>query len=320
MVLPWVSTFGGTHCGTITIGPRLQSVIDPGALALARDGRLFFSQYSRQILLVENDQISLFAGGDHPLQETDGPALVATFLEPIKDLAVGTQGELYVAQAWGIRMIRGGQVTTVAGKPDEYVHVDGPGGSARFITVQAIDVTPDGALSISDSHYLRQLRDGVVSTIAGTGEPIPAPLGPKDGPVQTATIGSSKGLVVAGNTHYFADSTLVRRLQSDEIRTISGHFMPKTCFLDGPVDQACFGLDLRSLAEHQGTLYVNDRQNNRIRVVANGMVTSLNNGKIGLKDGQLAEAEFEQPSSIVTDGQGNLYVSDACRIRYIRFR
>lgn len=65
----------------------------PGVLALAPDGRLFFRQHDR-IMVVENDQIALFAGGDHPLQETDGPALVATFLEPIKDLAVGTQGEL----------------------------------------------------------------------------------------------------------------------------------------------------------------------------------------------------------------------------------
>lgn len=59
-------------------------------------------------------------------------------------------------------------------------------------------------------------------------------------------------------------------------------------------------------------IYVADRDNNRIRkVTLDGVVTTVaGSGAAGSDDGALAQASFNKPYALASDGAGNLYVSD----------
>lgn len=122
------------------------------------------------ILTIAGDGLAGF-GGD------GGSALRARFNRP-EALAWWPAGRLYVADAQNhrIRMIdEMGIITTVAGTGEPGFSGDGgPAVLARLRTPRGLTVLPDGSLVIADSANarLRQVGlDGVVRTIAGTGEP-----------------------------------------------------------------------------------------------------------------------------------------------------
>src|SRR5439155_7960667 len=62
----------------------------------------------------------------------------------------------------------------------------------------------------------------------------------------------------------------------------------------------------------RGNIYVSDRGNHAIRVVAvNGDIRTLaGNGKEGKADGVGAAASFNQPIAVAIDKSGNVYVAD----------
>lgn len=151
------------------------------------------------------------------------------------DIAVEANCVIDLADNWRIRQYRDGELKTLAGSVQG--HLDGPAADALFRKAWAIKAAPDRSLIIGDWIYLRQLRDGMVTTIAGREHPLPF-LGPQDGPAQEAVLLGVTAVAI----------------------------------------------------------------------------------KVGLKDGPLAEAEFDHPRSIAVDDKGNLYVADSgnCRIRYVQ--
>lgn len=85
---------------------------------------------------------------------------------------VNDDGSMYVMMATGDRTIsllsRDGILTSFAGAPGSRGnHEDGPVATAKFEKPYAIAKGPDGALYVADEHYIRVIRDGQVSTLAG---------------------------------------------------------------------------------------------------------------------------------------------------------
>ncbi|TYP73782.1 stalk domain-containing protein [Paenibacillus methanolicus] len=116
----------------------------------------------------------------------DGPLAGAKFNEP-SGLALDAKGNLFVSDTGNqrIRYIDFGQgvVTTVAGgrtglfpgygEEEAYVtgdYADGVAAEAKFNAPRGLAVTSEGGLLIADSlnHAIRYLKDGVVTTLAGT--------------------------------------------------------------------------------------------------------------------------------------------------------
>lgn len=61
-----------------------------------------------------------------------------------------------------------------------------------------------------------------------------------------------------------------------------------------------------------GNIYIADNNNNQVRMISAGNVTTIAGAdSIGAVDGVGAEAYFFGPTGIVSDGSGNLYVTDA---------
>lgn len=84
-------------------------------------------------------------------------------------------------------------------------------------------------------------------------------------------------------------------------------------FNDGPGSVAKVNFPIGVAADYQGNVYVADDGNHRIRKIApDGVVSTLaGNGNQALLNGTGTAASFWNPSGVVADSQGNVYVADA---------
>jgi RHS repeat-associated protein len=93
-------------------------------------------------------------------------------------------------------------------------------------------------------------------------------------------------------------------------------------FADGPAAQALFKGPEGVTVSASGDVFVADTQNNAIRKVANGVVTTVaGTGHGGFLDGAATFAEFKEPSGVALDDAGNLLVADTMNhsLRLITF-
>lgn len=125
---------------------------------------------------------------------------------------------------------------------------------------------------------------------------------------------------VAGNV-YLADyeSHCIRKLAPNGTMTILAGASGEPGYVDGAGTQARFDGPHDLTVAADGTVYVADFSNHRIRKISpNGLVTTLaGSGKAGHADGPDTTASFELPIAITTDRNGNVYVASRARIRKI---
>jgi NHL repeat len=237
--------------------------------------------------------VAIFAGGG--VQGIlDGPASTAQFSFPT-GVAVDAQGRVYVADSGNhrIRRIADGQVTTLAGSSPGWS--DGPAATARFNvpTRVAVDAAGDVWVSDSDNQRIRRIAGGMVTTAAGTGA-----LGTSDGPAASAELEYPEGIVAEPSGRVlFVDSTYrIRALQAGMVTTVAGSGLQG--FADGPAASAQFKTWTGGLAvDAMGRIVVADTGNYRVRLVADGLVSTL------------AAEGFENPTGVAVAG-ASIYVAD----------
>lgn len=82
-------------------------------------------------------------------------------------------------------------------------------------------------------------------------------------------------------------------------------------YVDGPAASARFDTPLDLVVLADGTVFITDRYNRRIRKLSGGQVTSFaGNSNSGVVDANGANAWFKSPNRIVADGTGNLFSID----------
>jgi hypothetical protein len=72
-----------------------------------------------------------------------------------------------------------------------------------------------------------------------------------------------------------------------------------------------------------GNLYIADRNNNRIRKVSNGVITTVagtgptgfNFGGFGGDNGPATSAQLNEPIGVAVDSAGNVYIGDSANSR-----
>ncbi|MFI5173091.1 MAG: IPT/TIG domain-containing protein, partial [Chitinophagales bacterium] len=88
--------------------------------------------------------------------------------------------------------------------------------------------------------------------------------------------------------------------------------------VNGQGANARFRIPLGIDVDKDGNLYVADVLNYKIRkITPNGTVSTLAGSTYGHKDGTGANAQFLSPDNVFVDADGNVYVSDAARIRKV---
>lgn len=212
----------------------------PSAIALDEDGRLVVANTGAHTIVrvdPETKQATVIAGRAGESGNADGPAAGARFNGPV-GVAIGRDGEIYVADTYNdaIRKIASdGTVSTIAGGVEPGFQ-DGAGREARFDTPCGIAMDRDGSLIVADTgnHRIRRVTDGIVTTIAGTGEAaeIDGPTPAFDEPI-AILINNNKSFYVAD-----AAGSSIRLVSTDQglmVTTLTGG---EGGLADGPLAEA----------------------------------------------------------------------------------
>jgi len=194
-----ITTVAGDPAGEVGDDiPALKAFISTGSLAVTAAGDIYFSegQGSRRVMFVNasTGTLKVFAGtGGGGNSGDEGPAIHAQF-GIISTLALGPQGEVYVADARYnvVRVVMpdpNHTVSTVAGTGGPgYSGDGGPATKAQLNSPAGLAVDSAGNVYIADTenHVIRRVSSaGIISTIAGTRS--------ADGVVDGSPLGSSVG-------------------------------------------------------------------------------------------------------------------------------
>jgi len=251
-------------------GPATQASLDcPRGVAVGNDGSLYIAdKHNHCIRKVTHDGvISTVAGtGRQGYSGDGGPAVQARLNGPCS-VALGTHGELYIADTHNncIRKVDSkGIVSTVAGTARAgYSGDGGPATKAQLNYPWGVAVSKDGSLYIADQRNQRVRkvgRDGVISTVAGTGR---ARYSGDGGQARKACLSfpqcvavSADGSLLIADTHNFR----IRKVDpTGFITTVVGSEVTDKAGLDWPGNVA-LGPD--------GSLYIADAQRCQVRKVA----------------------------------------------------
>ncbi|MET7391787.1 NHL repeat-containing protein [Streptomyces sp. NPDC005529] len=275
--------------------------------------------------------MTTLAGTAHPSFGGDGgPAHQAKLSTP-RGVAVGRDGTVYIADAYNHRIRRitsDGVITTLAGTGQNgYSGDNGPAHQAQLYYPHSLAVGSDGTVYVADmsNHCIRRITlDGTITTLAGTGGP---GYSGDNGPAHQAQLYYPTSVAVGPDgTVYIADTynERIRYVAVDgTITTLAGTGEPGYSGDNGPAHQAQLCYPVGLAVGPDGTVYIADTSNHRIRHVAlDGTITTLagtgRNG-YGGDNGPGREAQLQYPTGVAVDPDGTLYIADTSnhRIRHV---
>jgi serine/threonine-protein kinase len=255
----------------------------PEGIAVDSQGNVFVADtLNNRIRRISPDGVVSTVAGSGPGTRfgydgalVDGPADVARFNDP-SDVVVDSKGALFVTDRLNhvIRKITpDGYVSTFAGN-GQSGGADGVGKMASLELPNRIAIDKEDNLYITEGRGLdlgeytygfsvRKITpDGRVTTLAGTGEP-----GYRDGPALSAQFVLPIGIAVdEQGIVYVVDSSgnRIRRISKDGmVSTVAGN--GQEGYRDGNADQAEFFTPRDIAISQDGTLFIADWKNYRIR-------------------------------------------------------
>lgn len=273
--------------------------------------------------------ISTVAGnGEQGYSGDGGPAAQASLGRPF-DVALGPDGTLYIADPDNscIRKVDPkGTIATVAGDGIRgYSGDGGPAARGRFNNPLSVAVGPDGSLYIADSgnHRIRKVdRKGVITSVAGDGT---SGYSGDGGPATQARLCLPCRVAAAGDgSLYIAD------LNNHRIRKVNPRGIITTVAGDGwsnkkgegrysgdggPAAKASLNSPISVAVGKDGTIYVADRDNQRIRKVDPAGTIDTVAGRGGPPGysgdgGPARHASLSYPAGIAVGRDGDLYIAD----------
>lgn len=291
----------------------------PSGIATSPDGNTVYVSdalnHAIRAITIPGGSVSTLAGSKPRRGFTEGTGTGARFFFPA-GVAADAAGNVYVAQTNAIRRISPNRTTiTFAGVQGEGGWADGGGQSARFQDPSGIAIGPDGSLYVADpgNHTIRKITPGgFVTTLAGSAF---SP-GYQDGFGSAARFSRPWGITVdSQNVVYVTelDNHTIRRIEpSGEVSTLAGN--PNAGFFDAFGTASRFSFPSGITVDGARNLYVADFGNNVIRkITQSGVTTTIAGGNAsnpGSQDGIGRDARFTGPSGVVSDAEGNLYVSE----------
>ncbi len=202
-------------------------------------------------------------------------------------------------------------VSTLAGS-GAYSSVDGQGTAASFKWPAGVAVDGSGNVYVADSDgsKIRKITPtGLVTTLAGS-----AVRGMADGMGTAASFGWPGSVAVDGSGNVYvadADYHKIRKITpAGVVTTLAGSGTAGSA--DGTGNAASFNLPYGVAVDSRGSVYVADKNNNKIRkITPMGEVTTFaGSGTAGSADGMGTAASFSTPTSIAVDSSDNVYVGD----------
>jgi len=268
-----------------------------------------------RVRVVSAGTIATVAGGGTSVGDK-GLASNAQLLNPL-GLAVDSTGNVYIADVGNnrVREVADFDLTSVVGNGfpgfsgdtarAANAEVDIPGGVA-------LDSLGNIYIADSGNNRIREISNGVITTIAGTGT---AGYGGDNGPAASAQLSNPQGVAVdsAGNI-YIADTGnyRVRKIAGGVISTVAGKGTKGFTGDNGPATSAALSVVESVAVDAAGNLYIADSLNHRIRVVAGGAITTVAGGGNVFpgNSGLATNALLGTTEGVAVDSLGSLLVSD----------
>lgn len=315
--------------------------INPPLLSIALDqsDNLFFSNgWTCQVLEWSNGLLTAAAGqawqcgsgGDN------GPADQAQLSQnALLALAFDSKGALYIADALNhrVRKVYKGTITTVAGDGTQgttgAIGDGGPATSAQLNTPLGVTLDAFDNLYIADSSgtRIREVSGGTITTVGGGSS---SGFSGDRGLASAATLGgvwwsgelaglaadSSSNLLIGDFANY-----RLRRISAGAIRTINTIAGGGPPIGDsGPALQAQMMQPTKASLDAHGDLYVADVDDNRIRMISNGIISTFAGigvvpGGYGGDNGPAASAQLYNPYAVAFDSAGSAYIADYANYR-----
>ncbi len=277
--------------------------------------------------------ITTVAGGGTTDLGDGGPATEATFSSHPMRVTGDCAGNLYVTDAHHARIrkidIATNTITTVAGCGAEGCSSDGgPAVHAKLASPHGSALDRHGNIYIADlkNDRIRKVDSstGIITTVAGNGEHGYSGDG---GPATEAMLASPIAVTCNDNGDlYIADhrNSRIRKVDAGigTITTVAGTGERSFSGDGGPATQAAIALPRDVALDSDGSLYIADGANNRIRKVdPDGTITTVaGTGRTEFSgdDGSAHKANLSMPYSIALDREGNLYAVDTGNYRVRR--
>jgi sugar lactone lactonase YvrE len=267
--------------------------------------------------------ITTVAGIGEARSQGDGGLAVDAAIQYPYDLAMDSEGNLYILERRRVRMVDGsGRITTVVGPP---ATPDAPalteanrlelGGATNALAIDSA-----GNLYVGGGeggHFMvnRISPSGNITRVAGTGR---RGFSGDGGPATEAELGWVYDLDVDsfGNV-YIADfdNNRIRRVDTaGVITTIAGTGRPGVSGDGGLATAAQLDGPNGVFVDAGGNVYLAQSRNAVIRRIdADGVITTIaGTGQMGYTgDGGLAtEARLDSPEHVAVDAEGNIYIED----------
>jgi uncharacterized protein (TIGR03437 family) len=327
----------------------------PGALSLDAAGNLYILDVSNnRVRKVSNGVITTVAGnGSNTFSGDNGPATSAGLSFP-RALASDSAGHLYMSDGTGeIRKVSNGIITSVAGAQGYFLSIavdatgnlylldggtprvlrvangvtttiagngtygfsgdNGPAASAQFGGdpddggPSGIAVDSTGNVYIADSYNgrIRKVSNGVITTVAQSGFPM-------------LVDAAANGALYIADAPFTPGGSRIVKLASGVTTTVAGNSSLFFSGDGGPASSAQFYQPGGVAIDSAGRLYIADTLNNRIRMIANGVITTVaGSGAQGFSgdNGPATAARLSSPVAVALDPAGNLYIADVNNYR-----
>src|SRR5262245_12944281 len=288
----------------------------PHGLAIDGKGNIYVSDrgnHAIRVVTAFGDIRTLAGNGKEG--NADGVGATASFKQPIA-VAIDKTGMVYVADRDNhvVRAIDpAGKVLVLAGTGTKGF-ANGPASSAQFNELYGVALSPDEkTLYVADylNHAIRaiDLAARQVTTLAGNGT-----AGFANGAGDKAQFKQPYNVKADANGRLYVpdqNNHAIRRVDPDgTVSTIAGN--GESGFADDKPSEARFNNPTGLIVAANGTLYVADRNNNRIRSVspAGEITTVAGDGTAGQQDGPAQTAKFNRPIDVVLASDGTLVVSE----------
>jgi DNA-binding beta-propeller fold protein YncE len=301
-------------------GPAIAAALNnPFDLAYDPGGNLIFSDtFNHRLRRIDTKTgtISAIAGtGERGCAGDGGPATAALLNEPY-GVVVDNAGAVYFADRLNgrVRVVRpDGMIETLAGDGGGRWHGDGgPAAKAGLVEPNGLALSPDHTrLYIADvaDHRVRvvDLRSGIITTFAGTGE---AKHDGDGGSAAKAAIFGARAVAFAPDGGLYVmerQGSCIRKITNGIIETVAGTGARGYAGDGGDARAAVFAAPKEMAVAPNGDIFVVDTENHAIRMIdARTWIVRTIAG-----DGSAGPDRLARPHGVAVAADGSVLVGDS---------